>query len=354
MRSISLNKGTRLYHIANTKINSLKAIRTYFGLSPIGAVFMAPVDSFTSHALNLKKRLYALTLSRDTTFQFEKEVGSNFIGLYLGNPAALHLQKYGYKLQELIIDNPTEHQWEMVTDRAGKMPSVQMFLTKYPVYKSLGDIDFLPLQDLTYSFFHDDWDNIKSNFKMKQLLELDDAQIASGKNKANSQPFLPLDSQMNSYTEKIIEFASSKMALKSSEWNDLLKNTKIILYSRGNIDAPSYLKLDAPVAATVYLLPKMYTVSKKEKESDKVIILKKERKKVIQQIKNLNEKINQDEDNLENIWSSLSEKEQEEEGRKLDLAHEKIRKTIEDLQKKQIDLKKQIRVEEEKKKKLKF
>ena len=99
MRSISLNKGTRLYHIANTKINSLKAIRTYFALSPIGAVFMAPVDSFTSHALNLKKRLYALTLSKDTTFQFENQVGSNFIGNYLGNRAALHLQKYGYMLQ---------------------------------------------------------------------------------------------------------------------------------------------------------------------------------------------------------------------------------------------------------------
>ena len=167
-----------------------------------------------NHATNTEKRYTALLAvgigtglcqSRQTAaYDLCNEVGSNYIGSYVNNPAAVHLQMFGYNLQELVIDRPAKHKWEKVTNRTGKMPSVQLFLTKYPT--------FLPLQGT-------DPYSLESNFKMKELLALDEA--------------LPFKTSGSSTSQPIIDLVSKRMAFKSelSTMFSILDSTHRLLQS---------------------------------------------------------------------------------------------------------------------------
>lgn len=314
---LTLKKGTRLYHIANSEIGYLKNVRTYFASSPIGAVFMAPTDrglQNQSWGVNLRKRLYVLTLSEDTIFQYSNNVGSNYVGSYTNNPAAVHLQMFGYNLQEMVIDRPAKHKWEKVTNRTGKMPSVQLFLTKYPIWK--WDPEFLPLQGTDpYSFFEDDWKTLESNFKMKELLALDEAQLATIQNK---RPF--------ERSQPITDLVSKRMAFKSElgDWADFIKRKTIAVYKRNDKNSPSYLRLDASPASVILLLPNYHTVPEKYTESEEMLALKEEFEKLKDQRKNAEKNMEKVQENGSEMWNSLSKAEQDEQDRREDEALKKV------------------------------
>ena len=336
--SLTLKKGTRLYHVANSEIGYLKDVRTYFASSPIGAVFMAPTDSGLqnqSWGVNLRKRLYVLTLSEDTIFQYNyNNVRSNYVGSYDGkNPAARHLVEYGYNLQEFVIDRPAKHKWEKATDRTGKMPSVQLFLTKYPIWK--WDPEFLPLQGTDpYPFFEDDWKTLESNFKMKKLLVLDKAQLATIQN--NWRLGGP-----EVWSQPIIDFVSKRMAFKTElgDWADFIKRRTIAVYKRNDKNAPSYLRLDASPASVILPLPNYHTVPQKDTESDEVLALKEEVQKLTRQRKKAEKNMNELQEKGSEMWDSLSPTEQEEQ----DQREEEALKKVQDLQQKIAVLQKKIR-----------
>jgi hypothetical protein len=322
---LTLKKGTRLYHVANAEIGYLKDVRTYFASSPIGAVFMAPTSrgltGTESYGVNLRKRLYVLTLSEDTIFEYNNTTGSNFVGDYSAkNAAARHLVEYGYDLQEFVIDRPDKHKWEKATDITGKMPSVQLFLAKYPIWT--WDAAFLPLQGTDpYSFFEDDWKTLESNFKMKELVTLDEAQLATIQNKWTrvlSQP--------------IIDFVSTRMAFKTElgDWADFVKRRTIAVYKRNDKNAPSYLRLDALPASVILFLPNYYTVVEKYTESEEVLALKEKLKGLKRQRDNAQKRREELEEKGEEMWDSLSPTEQEEQDRRESDAEEEVQ----DLQRK--------------------
>ena len=248
----TLKKGTRLYHIALDDIPQLKKIPTYFALTPLNAICMAPVDkSAKMWEVNFRKPLYVLTLSEDTTFFSDQTL--NYIGTYMGNDASNILQvNYGYRLQELIIQDPTIHKWEKVTDTAGVMPSVQLFLAKYPIW----EYDFQkPLQrtlerisfnqrtpDVKYDFYESQWNQMEINFKMKMLEELDEAQKTSIENE-NYWWGVNKQYKMNE-VKRLVNF---KMSLKQQlgSWEDFSREKlKYVRLHKAGSMVPKHLVLD--------------------------------------------------------------------------------------------------------------
>ena len=246
----TLKKGTRLYHITKGDIPQLKKIPTYFALTPLNAICMAPVNkpnsiddrgSRETWASNLNNNLYALTLTEDTTFFIDKGWSVNSIGMYTGNTTALRLTEYGYRVQELVVSDPTKHRWEMVTETAGVMPSVQLFLAKYPMWSELEK----PLKlkgRRVYHFYEYQWKQMETNFKMKTLEEVDEAQKISIENASYWEGV-----NKEEKGKEIEAFTNARMSVKQQlgSWEEFSreKSKYVKLHKAGSM-VPKHLLLD--------------------------------------------------------------------------------------------------------------
>ena len=144
---VTLPKGSRLYHITNNEDLKLLNKPTYFAASPIGAVIMAPNSDdrgrLKYHKKKLYNTMYILTLKSDVDFVVESfDLNKNIIRPYgssgLGSSALTFLDSYGIKFQEILIKNPTNHEFEKSILKPIEFGSVNLFLAKFPFEDFLG------------------------------------------------------------------------------------------------------------------------------------------------------------------------------------------------------------------------
>ena len=237
----TLKKGTRLYHITGGDIPTLSNVPTYFALTPLNAACMAPLHNATAWDENLGKALYVLTLTEDTTFYSEDPLKNNYIGPYSDNQLSQILADYGYRVQELVVHSPAKHKWERVADNAVIMPSIQLFLTKYPIWSELEK----PLERMgrrVYHFYDYQWKQMETNFKMKTLEELDEAQKNSIE---NAHYWRNINKEENG--KKIKAFTNARMSVKQQlgSWEEFSreKSKYVRLHKAGSM-VPKHLLLD--------------------------------------------------------------------------------------------------------------